>query len=336
VNGREFTPVFIVGSSRSGTTMMNRILGQHPEVAAFNELHYIGAIWEVESPLLNVSSERAAEFAALLLMHIRYGIWCGPAGEQDIADAKSIVSAKDTWTHPEIYQQVLHHEAGPGIGLVTDQTPRNVLFASDILEIFPTARIIHMIRDPRAVLASQRNRWKKRWLGADTMPIRNVLRVLVNYHPYTLTKLWIKSARVAAQLRSNERYKVVEFEQVTRDPEREIRAISRFLGIEFRPSMLDVPQVGSSNKVHDDTKVGVSSDVVDTWKQTLPKGDVVICERMAAELMRDYSYEPVSKSEWSWRVLGPLIRFPFHILGAVILNLGVVRIHIRAMVKKKW
>lgn len=242
VNEREFTPVFIVGSSRSGTTMMNRILGQHPEVAAFNELHYLGAVWDVEAPLLKISSGKAVDFAALLLMHIRNGIWSGPAGDQEITDAKSIISTNDMWTHREIYWRVLDHEAGPDIGLVTDQTPRNVLFASDILKIFPTARVIHMIRDPRAVLASQRNRWKKRWLGADTMPIRNVLRVLFNYHPYTLTKLWIKSARVAAQLRSDEHYRVVKFEHVAQDPEKEIRDVCEFLGLEFRPSLLEVPQ----------------------------------------------------------------------------------------------
>src|SRR5688572_12566254 len=33
---------FIVGSSRSGTTMLNRVLGLHPEVAAENELHWFG------------------------------------------------------------------------------------------------------------------------------------------------------------------------------------------------------------------------------------------------------------------------------------------------------
>lgn len=36
------TPViFIVGSSRSGTTMLNRMLGQNDNVEALNELHYI-------------------------------------------------------------------------------------------------------------------------------------------------------------------------------------------------------------------------------------------------------------------------------------------------------
>ena len=34
--------VFIVGNSRSGTTMMSRVFGNHPEIHAFNELHFFG------------------------------------------------------------------------------------------------------------------------------------------------------------------------------------------------------------------------------------------------------------------------------------------------------
>lgn len=315
---------------------MNRILGQHPEVEALNELHYLGSVWDIDLPLKDVPSKKAEGYAALLLMRIRNGLWDGMAGEKEISDAKLIISKKDTWTHWDIYRRVLDHESGQGSKFVTDQTPRNTFFVSSILELFSTARIIHMIRDPRAVLASQRNRWKIRWLGAETMPIRNSLRVLVNYHPYTLTKLWIESARVAKRHSSDERYKIVKFEEVTQNPEKEIRAVCQFLGLEFRPSLLEVPQVGSSSKVHDAARVGVSSDVVDTWKRTLPEGDVVICERMAAELMKDYSYEPVSKPGWGWRVLGPLIRFPFHVIGAALLNPRVIYLHIRSMAKRKW
>ena len=34
--------VFIVGNSRSGTTMMSRVFGNHPKIHAFNELHFFG------------------------------------------------------------------------------------------------------------------------------------------------------------------------------------------------------------------------------------------------------------------------------------------------------
>ena len=37
--------IFIVGCSRSGTTMMGRILGKNPSVFTFRELHFFGTLW---------------------------------------------------------------------------------------------------------------------------------------------------------------------------------------------------------------------------------------------------------------------------------------------------
>ena len=41
--------IFVVGSSRSGTTMMGRILGSHTDIFTFNELHFFGTIWSKHS-----------------------------------------------------------------------------------------------------------------------------------------------------------------------------------------------------------------------------------------------------------------------------------------------
>ena len=37
--------IFIVGNSRSGTTMLGRILNNHSEVFTFKELHFFYTLW---------------------------------------------------------------------------------------------------------------------------------------------------------------------------------------------------------------------------------------------------------------------------------------------------
>lgn len=163
----------------------------------------------------------------------------------------------------------------------------------------------------------------------------NVLRVLVNYHPYSLTKIWNRSASVASSFAANSRYKVVRFEDITDGPEQEIRAICEFLGIDFLPSILEVPQIGSSNKRNSSASAGISRDVVGTWKNTLPKGDILVCERMSAKHMADYGYTVISKRSWSWRLLAPVFRFPFHVLGAVLMNPRILVLYARSLLRRK-
>ena len=326
-----FSPIFIVGSSRSGTTMMNRVLDNHENVSALNELHYLGDIWDISKPMEPILREEALDAASVLIMHIRRGLWAGRVSAEEEIHAEEILATRTYWTHQDIYQEVLKAESDYGRKFITDQTPRNVFFVDKILELFPGARIIHMIRDPRAVLYSQRNRWKKKWLGASSMPMRNVLRVLCNYHPYTFSRLWRKSAHIALKHKNGDRYKVVVFEQFVSQPESVARDICQFLDLEFHVEMLSVPQVGSSNKIHDYGKNGITADVVNVWKCNLPKGDVYICETVVSDLLKEFGYNYISRKNWIFCTIGSLLRFPFHILGSMLLNPKVIYVQIKAL-----
>jgi hypothetical protein len=313
--------------------MVNRILGNSSDVTALNELHYLGHIWDTTLPSTTLSREKALASAAILLKHIRRGLWGGDASNAEISCAQSIISKGTTWTHRDIYQQVLTHEMNGSSRFVTDQTPRNVFFVTEILELFPQAKIIHMIRDPRAVLASQRNRWKTKWLGGGGMPLGNAFRMLANYHPYTLSKLWAATAKIADSNRNQDRYRVVIFEQLVSRPDYEVEKICRFIGIEYRHEMLAVPQIGSSNKLHATDKIGVTSDVIDAWKNNLPEGDVLVCEHLTRQWMKRYGYIATGDGSWSWRALMPALRFPFHVLGAILANPRVIYLHLKVLAR---
>ena len=62
-------------------------------------------------------------------------------------------------TPAQLFSAFLYHEATEnGKTFPCDQTPRNVFYIKDILELYPEARIINMIRDPRDVLLSQKRK----------------------------------------------------------------------------------------------------------------------------------------------------------------------------------
>ena len=66
--------IFIVGSSRSGTTMISRVLNQHHLVHTFKELHFFSQIYSSRKKD-NISLKKAIEIMNILLMRQEYGLF---------------------------------------------------------------------------------------------------------------------------------------------------------------------------------------------------------------------------------------------------------------------
>lgn len=113
-------PVFILGMFRSGSTLVERILGAHSGMISGGEL--------------------------ALLPRVVSGIAPYP-------DAVATASAETVQAWRETYLEGLN-TARPGEGLVTDKRPDNFLHVGLIKTIFPDARIIHTVRDPLDVCLS--------------------------------------------------------------------------------------------------------------------------------------------------------------------------------------
>src|SRR3954466_9642880 len=97
--------IFIVGNSRSGTTMMLRIFNNHPELMVLNELHFFEQLWAPEDKEKPISTEKAVELASRLILTQRIGYM----------------------THDQNYSQF----AGEATILV-DEIPGDELYAEDI------------------------------------------------------------------------------------------------------------------------------------------------------------------------------------------------------------
>jgi len=67
--------IFIVGASRSGTTMVSRILGQHSTIFALNELHVFGDLITADTLQETLPIEQQGELADVILRREEYGIW---------------------------------------------------------------------------------------------------------------------------------------------------------------------------------------------------------------------------------------------------------------------
>ena len=169
--------IFIVGASRSGTTMMGRILAKNVNIFTFNEIHFFGTLWSSKS-IGKISYKDAVKLLSKLLCVQRESIFQLNKHESFNTEAKKILNTHTTYDAIEIYKLfLLYILKNSESQIACEQTPKNIYYIKEILKYFPKSLIINMVRDQRDVLLSQKNKWKRRFLGASKIPYIEALRI---------------------------------------------------------------------------------------------------------------------------------------------------------------
>jgi hypothetical protein len=201
-----------------------------------------------------------------------------------------------------------------------DQTPRNLFYIEEILKLYPKAKLINMLRDPRDVLLSQKNRWRRRYLGDDS-PLIESVRAWVNYHPITMSMLWRSSIRTALRHADNPRVISVRFEDFIQHPEHTVRKICDFLGLPFTEDMLLVPNVGSSIEQDQPTKTEINKNAVGRWKKGgLTTTEVFLCQKITGQEMAAVNYLQVPARPKALQLIVSILSLITYSLISVILN----------------
>ncbi len=318
--------VFIVGNSRSGTTMMMRVMNNHSELHSINEPHFFEKIWTPKDEGKRVSREEAFEVFASLFTCQRAGFF--EPVRKHVHKYKDEINTLierigDDLTRLHIYNEFLENEATSHEKITPcEKTPQNVYYLKEIFRHFPNARIINMVRDPRAIMLSQKRKWLRRSLGASFMTRREVLRLRINYHPYAVSKLWKGAITASEPFQKDERVFTVRFEDVVDSPKETMSSICEFLSIPFEEDMLMVPHSGSSSESDSSDKKGLRKTRIDGWLANgLTKTEIQICQNTCGPLMKKYGYDLVdikaNPVELAWRYA----YFPPKMLAALIINL---------------
>lgn len=151
-----------------------------------------------------------------------------------------------------------------------------------LAEAFPNLYVIHIVRDPRAVVASQ--------AGRNRYP----LLFMVEY--------WRQSANLALLYRSlakdwSRRYLLVRYEDLVRDPEAEAGRLCRFLDIPYDPAMIDADRFrdGRGRREPSNSSYGelrqISTESVGRWKGVLTAEEIGMIERLCRSEMAALGYE---------------------------------------------
>ncbi len=327
--------IFVTGASRSGTTLTAQLLGRHSEIAKLKEMQFFGEFWDPRLPGGRQTGEGRLRAIHTLFDRQEHGVVRGRADEHN-AEAKQFAGSLPVDIRPaELFAAtVMHFAAREGKSIACDQTPRNIFYAAALLDYYPNARIVHLVRDPRGVMASQKYRWRLRSLSrhkAHTSLIQP-LRTWVNYHPYTVAQLWNKATRLALNLVDHPRFKLIRFEDLIERPESTLRDVAAFLEVPFESTMLDVAQVNSSHDRGNETSGGFNRSTLERWRATLTRDELAVVDARCGRLMKQVGYDAEAPKEPS--LVGRLTyppRYLLHLTGAAAVNPRRLAIQARAL-----
>lgn len=316
---------------------MGRILGKHPDVYTFGELHFFGQLW---SPTFSskLSRQTAEELASQLLCIQREGYRTHGNPHRFLEEARTFLGALPEYpaTPDRLFSAFLRYEAFQNNKVVPcDQTPRNVFYIDEILRFYPQAKIINMIRDPRDVLLSQKQKWKRRFLGGTDMPLKETLRDWVNYHPITISRIWHTAVTTADRFIDSDQVISIYFEELLSHPEATVRHVCDFIGMNYATSLLQVPQVGSSVNADKPQQLGINPHRANSWENSeLSTTEIYISQKLNETLMKKHNYVPIPIRPNLASLVVSLFLFPIKLVLAFLFNLDRMK-NIRETLKRR-
>ena len=203
---------FIVGFPRSGTTLLEQVLASHPEVAALEER----SCFEDALGELFVDRKGLDRLAA--------------AGNEDLAPFRSAY-----WRRVESYG------VDPNGRTFIDKMPLNTVLLPLIHRLFPDAKILLAIRDPRDVMLSC---FRRRFGMNPAMYQMLTLRGAADYYD-TVMRLGVRYRELMPLTLREARY-----EALVEDFEGEARQHAAFLGLDWSGAMADFAGTAKARAVN--------------------------------------------------------------------------------------
>lgn len=212
---------FIVGPHRAGTTYLQTLLASMPNVGTAPETHffcrvvpYLKELQTVENRRVVFSDVRNAIIKIMFLGEDRVDFW-------DKAEEAFLKGGYRKLFICLLYETALKNKGQ--LKVLLEKTPSHLIYLSEIVDFFPEAKFIIIIRDPRAIATSflkylptlsQKERY-----GYLLNEIGYLKQFFGSIHQYQMTP--------------SDKIKIIKYEELTGKTEDVIKDLCNFLRVDF-------------------------------------------------------------------------------------------------------
>ena len=264
--------VFIVGSFRSGTTLVRHILNSSGEISICPETQYFG--YFVSSGYRkrirragDLSNDTNVYTAVDTIYGFEQGAWRWLQRNVDKASFTKGLLETDR-SDRAIFNLVmqLYGENKPILG---EKTPSHLYHVPTLLDWFPNSKVIHTFRDPRAIFVSElKKKGRSKATQARARRFQQAGAPFVSCVLLQVTLTWIRCAHLHKKYkkRYSERYCLIRFEDLVRESEKQLELLTNFLAVDL--TALNLEDVTSNSSFTNQRgKPGIDAGAADRWQE---------------------------------------------------------------------
>ena len=304
-------PFFIVGTDRSGTTMLRLIVDRGPDAAVPPESMFLtdfAAAFDAGGPR---DEQAAARLMREVWEHPKVRLWELPARPPAVPGGL---------TGREAYRFIVAapfeaYAARHGKPRWGDKTPHYVHHVDHLRRLWPGARFVVLVRDGRDVALSLRR-----------MPFGP-------NNAWAAAQWWARGIRAGARAQREHPGAVltVRYEDLAERPREQVQRLCSFLDLSYSDDMLALEHVDPARIVPDQAAWfptlfnGINTSAVGRWRQEMSRRDQRVFSALAGAELAQFGYEAggagaprVSAREARW----------FHYHNELMRNVNFLRLRI--------
>lgn len=276
---------FIVGRPRSGTTLLRTLFDAHPNVSIPPECHLIINLYPKYGKIKYWTEKHLLAFFKDLQQQWLFDTW--NVNMEKLKEDLLACAGKSSYS--KICKVVYHNNTSlfdkQDTRIFGDKNPGYAIYTERLLNIFPDAKFIHIIRDYRDNYVSIKD--------VDfELPVTSLV--------VEKWKYFIKKFNRAKEKYPDSHY-VIRYEDLVQNPEYYFSKLCEFTGIDYLPEVFDFYKKKENieetkayqliKKYHTSLMQKINTGRIGLWKDQLPDKQIKIADATAGKYAEIAGYE---------------------------------------------
>src|SRR6266496_1512489 len=274
-------PIFMIGIQRSGSNLLRLMLNELPEIAAPHPPHILQRMMPLVPRYGDLDRKKAF---SLLVDDVCRLVESNPVPWEGVVLNRENVAARCRKPNLVAVFGAVYDVMAEAWGAKTwcCKSLANIYYLPEIEDYFTDAKYIYLYRDGRDVAVS----FSKAQIGEK--------------HFYHIAKVWNEVQQLALNFRRRipaKRFFSVSYEKLTAETENTVQALCTFLGVDYKPSMLDFHKSREAKRTASASKLwgNVTSPVMKQNSRKFLKealeNDIRIFESVAGNSMDSLGFD---------------------------------------------